>query len=131
MVRIGKTNDMSTPASRECTSRSPHRPPPADTPCPGCTCALYAGRQHLPKRPGARTGGRYAAPLGLDTRCRTGKGTISGVRRWGDDGHPSRFPGMFEIFSLWERLCEDVTREEDESLQRGILGGSPHLSLHR
>ena len=46
------------------------------------------------------------------------------------DGHPSRFLGMFEICQLWERLFEDVTIEEDESLQRAILGGSRHLSLH-
>ena len=37
---------------------------------------------------------------------------------------------MFEIFQLWERLFEDVTIEEDESLQRAILRGSRYLSLH-
>jgi len=30
-----------------------------------------------------------------------------------------------------ERLFEDVTVEEEQSLQRDILGGSRHLSLHR
>ena len=29
-----------------------------------------------------------------------------------------------------ERLFEDMTIEEDESLQRAILGGSRHLSRH-
>jgi hypothetical protein len=46
------------------------------------------------------------------------------------DGYPSRFLGMFEIFQLWERLFEDVTIEEDQCLQRGILRGSRYLSLH-
>jgi hypothetical protein len=30
-----------------------------------------------------------------------------------------------------ERLFEDVTVEEEQSLQRDILGASRHLSLHR
>ena len=46
------------------------------------------------------------------------------------DGYPSRFPSMFEFSQFWERLFEDMTIEEDESLQRDILGGSRHLSLH-
>jgi hypothetical protein len=46
------------------------------------------------------------------------------------DGHSLRFPGLFDRFQLWERLFEDMTIEEDESLQRDILGGSRHLSPH-
>ena len=46
------------------------------------------------------------------------------------DGHSLRFLGMFEIFQLWERLFEDMTIEEDQCLQRAILGGSRDLSLH-
>src|SRR5439155_497519 len=46
------------------------------------------------------------------------------------DGHPSRFPSMLDLSQLWKRLCEDMTIEEDESLQRDILGGRRHLSLH-
>src|SRR4029450_12146530 len=46
------------------------------------------------------------------------------------DRHPARFPGMFEIFQLWERLFEDVTVEEEQGLQRAILRRSRHLSLH-
>ena len=46
------------------------------------------------------------------------------------DGHPSRFPGMFNLFQLWERLFEDVTIEEDQCLQRDILRGSRYLSLY-
>ena len=46
------------------------------------------------------------------------------------DGHPSRFLGVFEIFQRWERLCEDVTVEEDQGLQRDIVCRSRSLSLH-
>jgi hypothetical protein len=46
------------------------------------------------------------------------------------DGHPPRFLGMFDLFSLWERLFEDVTIEEDQGLQRDIVRGSCSLSLH-
>jgi len=37
---------------------------------------------------------------------------------------------MFELFSRWERLCEDVTREEDQGLQRDMVRGSRSLSFH-
>ena len=46
------------------------------------------------------------------------------------DGYPSRFPGMFDVSQLWERLFEDVTVEEEQCLQRHILRGSRYLSLH-
>src|SRR5215467_13061025 len=46
------------------------------------------------------------------------------------DGHPSRFPGMFEIFQRWERLFEDVTIEEEQCLPCDMLRGSGYLSLH-
>ena len=45
-------------------------------------------------------------------------------------GHASRLLGMFEICQRWERLCEDVTLEEDQGLQRDIVRGSRSLSLH-
>jgi hypothetical protein len=44
-LRIGKTNGISAPASRERTSQSPHHPP-ADTPRLGWARALRAGARH-------------------------------------------------------------------------------------
>ena len=38
--------------------------------------------------------------------------TLGNVLPCKHDGHPLRFLGMFEICQRWERLCEDVTREE-------------------
>ena len=46
------------------------------------------------------------------------------------DGHPSRFPGLFDGSQRWERLFEDVTVEEEQCLQRHILRGSRDLSRH-
>ena len=43
---------------------------------------------------------------------------------------PMRFLGMFEICQRWERLCEDVTREEDQGLQRDLVWGSRSPSLY-
>ena len=36
---------------------------------------------------------------------------------------------MFELVQRWERLCEDVTREEEQSLQRDMVRGSRSRSL--
>ena len=45
------------------------------------------------------------------------------------DGYPARLLGMFALCQLWERLFEDVPREEEQRLQRDLVRGSRSLSL--
>jgi hypothetical protein len=46
------------------------------------------------------------------------------------DGHPLRWLGLFESVQLRARLFEDMTREEEESLQRDMGRRSRYRSLH-